>query len=118
MTSPSKIGELYNAVIKNIDTDFTLGDITKYAFGLKDIENDHINIYNLSNDCSGIKCSAGAYLYSPAREYFGGAAAIIPENASATRLSYYDDIRRFVEFVFLFPNLKNEKIPLVFVTKK
>lgn len=118
ISNTEKISNLYSAIAKNIDSDLTVGDIAHFALKLKGIENNHINIYNLSNECQGIKCSPGAYLYTPSREYFGGAAAIIPENASATRLSYYDDIRRFVEFIFHYPNMKNEKIPLVFIYNK
>lgn len=90
----------------------TLGEIGEFAIRLKDIHSDRINIYNLSNECIGIKCTAGAYLYTPAREYFGGASVVVPENASATRLSYYDDIRRFTGFIFRFPDIRKERSPI------
>lgn len=118
ITNPGKLSELFEAVRDNLDTDLTLWDITNFALGLKDIESDRINVYNLSNDCVGNRCAAWAYLYNPSREYFWWASALIPENATATRLSYYEDIRRFVGFIFAFPNMKNEKAPLNIVYKK
>lgn len=118
ITNPEKMGELFHAVTNNLDTDLTLGDITNFALKLKDMNSGNINVYNLSNDCVGNRCAAWAYLYTPSREYFWGASAIIPENATATRLSYYDDIRRFVSFIFAFPNMKNGKIPLNIIYKR
>jgi LCP family protein required for cell wall assembly len=118
ITSPNKMSELFEAVRNNLDTDLTIGDITNYAIGLKDIDGSHINVYNLSNDCVGIRCAAWAYLYAPSREYFWWAAALIPENATAQRLSYYEDIRRFVDFIFQFPDMKNGKAPINIIYKR
>jgi hypothetical protein len=95
-----------------------LGEIGEFALRLKDIETRHINIYNLSNECIGIRCTPGAYLYTPAREYFGGASVVVPENASATRLSYYDDIRRFTGFIFRFPDIRKERYPISIIAGK
>jgi LCP family protein required for cell wall assembly len=117
-TSPTKINEVYTAVVSHLDTSMTLGDIGDFALRLKDIKTDHINIYNLSNECVGIKCTAGAYLYTPSREYFAGASVVIPENASATKLSYYDDIRRFTGFVFRFPDIRKERAPISIISGK
>lgn len=112
------MAELYNAVISHLDTSMKLGEIGEFALRLKDIQSNHINIYNLSNECVGIKCTAGAYLYTPSREYFGGASVVVPENASATKLSYYDDIRRFTGFVFRFPDIRKERYPISIVAGK
>jgi hypothetical protein len=112
------MSELYNAIISHLDTSMTLGDVGEFALRLKDIESNHINIYNLSNECIGIRCTAGAYLYTPAREYFSGASVLVPENASATKLSYYDDIRRFTGFVFRFPDIRKERYPISIVSGK
>lgn len=118
MTSPTRIQELFNATISNIDTSLTVGEAWDFAYRLKDIDSSHINIYNLSNDCIGMECSAGAYLYTPSREYFGGASVLIPENASATKLSYYEDIRRFSGFIFHFPDIRKEKYPISVIAGK
>jgi LCP family protein required for cell wall assembly len=117
-TNPVQISELYTAVISHLDTSMKLGEIGEFALRLKDIETRHINIYNLSNECIGIRCTPGAYLYTPAREYFGGASVVVPENASATRLSYYDDIRRFTGFIFRFPDIRKERYPISIIAGK
>lgn len=52
------MSELYNAIISHLDTSMTLGDVGEFALRLKDIQTQHINIYNLSNECIGIRCTA------------------------------------------------------------
>jgi hypothetical protein len=42
------MGELFDTVTNNLDTDLTLRDISSFALKLKDIDSNHINIYNLS----------------------------------------------------------------------
>lgn len=117
-TSPQKISDLFEAVVSHLDTSMTLGEVSDFALRLKDIESKNINIYNLSNECIGLRCAAWAYLYTPSREYFGGASVLIPENAWATKLSYYDDIRRFTGFVFRFPDIRKERYPINIVAGK
>lgn len=117
ITSPDKIADLYNAIISHLDTDLSLVRMGELAFSFRDVESKSIKIISLSDYCLSItKCSPGSYLYSPSRELFGGQAVIIPENAHATRLSYYDDIRRFVDMIFRFPNLTDETRDIVVVT--
>ena len=41
---------------------------------------------------------------------------IIPENAQANKLSYYDDIRKFVDLTFHFPLLRKSPRDIVFVS--
>ncbi len=118
LTSPEKISELFTAVRSHIDTSLTIGDATELALSLKDVKSENINIYNLNNECIGSECLPGAYLYTPSREYFGGASVVIPENASATKLSYYDDIRRFTAFIYRFPNIRSERAPISIIAGK
>jgi LCP family protein required for cell wall assembly len=118
LTSPEKIKWLFDAITSHIDTSLTLGEISELALWVKDIATDHINIYNLSNDCMQNKCSAWAYLYTPSREYFGWASVVLPENASATKLSSYEDIRRFSGFIFRYPEIRKEKYPITIIAGK
>lgn len=117
-TNPKKMSELFDALVSHLDTSMTLGEVTDFALRLKDIESKNINIYNLSNECIGNTCSAWAYLYTPSREYFGWSSVLIPENASATKLSYYEDIRRFTGFVFRYPDIRKEKYPISIIAGK
>ncbi len=119
LTNPSKLSELYSAVVSHLDTDLSLATIGELAFSLRNIESSNIFVSSLSQDCSSIKkCIPGAFLYTPSRDLFGGASVIIPENARTNRLSYYDDIRRFVQIIFSFPTLSKSLPQTTIVTDK
>lgn len=117
-TSPQKISSLFDAIVSHLDTSMTLWEVSDLAVRLKDIDTANINIYNLSNECIGLKCTAWAYLYTPSREYFGWASVLIPENAGTTKLSHYDDIRRFTGFIFRFPDIRKERYPVNIIAGK
>ncbi len=117
ITNPEKIGELYNAVISHLDTDMSIAKMAEFALTFKDVKSENISIVSLSDVCLSLtKCVPGSYLYAPSRELFGWSAVIIPENAQANKLSYYDDIRRFVELTFRFPSLRLEERNIVIVS--
>lgn len=119
ITSPTKISEVFSAVMEHIDTDMTLAKMAETAYGYKSIKTDSIKILSLNNECVSLKqCHIGAYLYTPSRDLFGGASVIIPENARVNRLSYYDDIRRFVDVTFRYPNLSESPDEVVIVSSK
>ena len=119
LTNPGKLSELYSAVVSHLDTDLSLATIGELAFSLRNIESSNIFVSSLSQDCSGIKkCIPGAFLYTPSRDLFGGASVVIPENARTNRLSYYDDIRRFVQIIFSFPTLSESLPQTTIITDK
>ncbi len=119
LTNPGKLAELYSAVISHLDTDLSLAKIGELAFTLRKVDNTNIFVSALSQDCSNVKkCSPGAFLYTPDRDLFGGASVVIPENARANRLSYYDDIRRFVRLIFLYPDLAKSIPQINIITDK
>ncbi len=116
LTSPSKVSNIIDATRKNIDTDLTVADIISLGASFASIEKSAIHIYNLGIDCISYSiCSVGSYLYNPSMAYFGGAWSVIPEWARINNLSYYDRIRRFVEFVFQFPGIHTSVQPIVVV---
>ncbi|NRH20734.1 LCP family protein [Candidatus Gracilibacteria bacterium] len=116
ITSPSKISEIIDATRKNIDTDLTVGDIVSIGSTFANIEKSAIHVYNLGSDCIAYNnCSIGSYLYNPSMAYFGGAWTVIPEGARINKLSYYDRIHRFVNFVFEFPGLNITEQPIVVI---
>ncbi|GAB0174438.1 MAG: hypothetical protein HHAS10_03170 [Candidatus Altimarinota bacterium] len=111
-----KFGEIYNALISNIDTDLSLAKLGDIALSFSDIKSEDIGIVTLSDFClSLVKCQPGSFLYAPSRDLFAGSAVIIPENAQASKLSYYTDIRRFVDITFRFPNLRNSPREIVII---
>lgn len=119
ITSPTKVGDLFAAVMDHLDTDLSLTNMAEMAFGLRTIQNDNITIFSLTNECGAIKtCLAGSYLYTPSRELFWWASVIIPENARINKLSYYDDIRRFVDISFRYPELRKSTDEIVIISTK
>ncbi len=119
ISSPTKISEIIDATRKNINTDFTVGDIVSLGTTFASIDTSNIHVYNLGNDCiTYTNCSVWAYLYSPSMTYFGGASAIIPEWAKINHLSYYDRINQFVDFVFRFPGIQTTEQPIIVVNTK
>ena len=116
ITSPTKISEIIDATRKNINTDLTVSDLVSIGSSFANLEKSAIHVYNLGNDCvSYNNCSVGSYLYNPSMAYFGWAWALIPEWAKVNRLSYYDRIQQFVDFVFKFPGIHTVSQPIVVV---
>lgn len=118
LTSPTKIQEVLQAIRSHIDTDLTVSHVLDFGSMMQDIGDEWVSVYSLWNNCSGLACSAWAFLYNPAREYFAGASVLIPENASANKLSYYQDIARFTNFIFHFPEIRSTPLPLKIVYQK
>ncbi len=117
ITDVSKIGEIYTAIISHLDTDLSIADMAKTALIFSDIKSKDIWVISLSESCfSMTKCAPGAYLYSPSRDLFGGNAVVIPENAHVNKLSFYTDIRRFVDVTFRFPLLRMSPREIVLVS--
>lgn len=107
--SPSQILDLYSTVQANLVTDIPVTEIVSLAMSIKDVSNDDILMFNLNNNCLSLQsCEAGAFLYNPSRELFGGASVLIPENASISKLSYYTDIIRFSNIIFHYPEVQKE----------
>lgn len=119
ITSPTKISEIIDATRKNINTDLTISDIVSIGSNFASIEKSAIHVYNLWNNCINYtNCSVWSYLYSPSMAYFGGAWSLIPEWARINRLSYYDRIHQFVDFVFRFPGIHTIEQPIVMISTK
>jgi LCP family protein required for cell wall assembly len=116
ITNFDRLGELYDTIFAHLDTDMTLAKLSEIALSFSDVPSENIGIVNLSDVCLSVtKCQPGAYLYAPSRDLFSGNAVMIPENALAHRLSYYTDIRRFVDLTFRFPTLRNNPRSVVLV---
>lgn len=117
ITDASKISEIYTAIISHLDTDLSIADMAQTALTFSDTKSENIGVVSLSDACfSMTKCAPWAYLYSPSRDLFGGSAVIIPENAQANKLSFYKDIRRFVDLTFHFPLLRTSPREVVLVS--
>ena len=115
LTNPAKISELIDSVRNNLSTDLTVGDLVDIGLAFKDMSNTNILMYSYNNECNGI-CMPGSYLYTPVRDDFGGAWVLLPENATRSRVSRYENMRQFANLVFEFPHLQNAENSIRIVT--
>jgi LCP family protein required for cell wall assembly len=119
ITSPNTLAEVFSTVLDHLDSDMSVARMAELAFSHRSASSENIRIYSLNNECLSLKqCRTWAYLYTPSRDLFGWASVIIPENARANKLSYYDDIRRFSDVLFRFPWVTESTDEIVIVTTK
>lgn len=117
--SPTKISTIFSTVMDHLDTDMSLATMADTIFSYRSISEDAIKIHTLNNECISLRqCMTWAYLYSPSRDLFDGASVIIPENARVNKLSYYWDIRRFVDMIFRFPDIATSQDEIILVSTK
>ena len=74
LTDPAKIQALYNSVADSIETDLSVAEIIELAKIAKEIPKNSIESRVISDDFT----SCGGFLYTPNRDYFGGAAVLLP----------------------------------------
>lgn len=110
LTDPKKIGDTVTAIASHIHTDLSITDMANLALHVKDIGKDRMYSFNLGIDtCVNVKlCEAWWYLYNPNRELFWGASVLLPENATLSRVSYYDDTRRFASIIFRYGEISKD----------
>ncbi len=112
----SKLKNLYSDYTKMVTTNVSLKEmlgIVKYAYNLK-------NIFSFwyTTECSNIiyrLSYPGCFLYTPPRDLFNWASAIIPDGSESNNVSFYDYTKNFAFFVahnqeYL---IENQKIELL-----
>lgn len=90
LTNPGKIQELYNSVSDSIDTNLSLAEIIELAKLAKDMTGDStvpLVISDIPDECGGL-------VYTPAREFFGGASVLLPAGGN------YDHMHLFAGTVY------------------
>lgn len=109
LSDPGKIKALYDSVADSIDTNLTLGEIIEMAKFAKDIGKESTFSVVLNDDPT----ACGGYIYTPAREFFDGAAVLLPAGGS------YDFIHGFVNNLFAYTPaiMQNEGIQVLNGTK-
>lgn len=102
----------------NLSTDLTIGDLVDIGLHFKDMSNTDIITYSYSDSCSGANCLPGSYLYVPVKANFDNQWVLLPDGATKSRLSKYDEMRKFATLIFQFPHLKDESVAIHIVTNK
>jgi len=107
LTDAGKIQSLYNSVADSLETNLSVAEIIELAKISQDIGKDNIESRVFTDDFT----SCGGYLYSPVRDYFGGAAVLLPAGNG------FDEIKRFAENYFYGAGLANTEIQVLNGTK-
>lgn len=102
LTSPSKLKKLYEAFSSNFESDLTLSEIIYLGKISRNFEKEDILTQVLNDD----PLTAGGLLYTPEREYFGGAFVLVPQNNT------FEEIRLFTQLFLYQPLIFKENIPL------
>lgn len=89
LTNPGKIKEIYDSVRSSIDTNLTFGEIIELAKIAKDLDKTSTYTAVINDDPT----NCGGLVYTPAREFFGGASVLLPAGNN------YDYIHFFVDNV-------------------
>ncbi|MFB0964295.1 MAG: LCP family protein [Patescibacteria group bacterium] len=120
--NPAKLQALYSAVSSNVQTDLSFKEMAGMALFAKELPTKNILSFNLNDSCfqSFALCDRGGFLYTPARDLFGGASVLLPDGAGPSDLSEYRDIQRFANLVFNYPDmfLESTEINVVNSTKQ
>lgn len=112
LTDTNKISNLIDSVKNNLSTDLTVGDLVNIGINFKDADSSSIFMYNYHHECGITICPAGGLLYQPAQELFGNSWVLLPDGATRSRLSQYDDTAKFATFIFQYPELKNNEVKI------
>lgn len=102
LLNPGKIGNLYDAVKKNIETNLSMGHIIELAKISKDFNQNNIISKVITDDPT----SCGGFLYVPERELFGGAYVLVPIGND------YHFIHEYVDLSFHYPELNKNPVQI------
>lgn len=107
LTNPTKIQNLYNSVADSLETNLSVAEIIELAKLAKDINKDNIQSRVITDDYG----NCGGLLYTPVRDYFGGAAVLLPAGEK------YEEINKFSHNYFNSPSLLTNEIQVLNGTK-
>lgn len=107
LTDPGKIQNLYNSLADSLETDLSVAEIIELAKISRDINKDQLESRVFSDDFT----SCGGLLYTPVRDYFAGAAVLLPAGNS------FDELKRFSENYFYLAGDNKTEIQVLNGTK-
>lgn len=90
LADAGKIKSLYSSVGDSIETNLSLAEIIEMAKISRDFDKEDVFPMVINDDPS----SCAGWVYTPAREYFDGAAVLLPAGNG------YEHLNSFVDFVF------------------
>jgi hypothetical protein len=114
LSNPAKLQALYSAVSSNVQTDLNFKELLALALFAKELPSENILSFNLNDSCfqSLSLCDRGGFLYTPARDLFGGASVLLPDGATPGKIGEYRNINRFANLVFNYPEMFLERVEI------
>lgn len=100
LSNVNKLNKLYEDYTKMVTTNISLKEMlgmVKYISKIK-----HIFSFWYTNECSTVAyrfSSPACFLYTPSRDLFGGASAILPDGWTVNNVWFYDYTRNFAFYV-------------------
>ncbi|EKE29896.1 MAG: putative transcription regulator [uncultured bacterium (gcode 4)] len=115
--SPTKLKALFFTLNSNIKTDMWIKEIINIAALAKEIPNKNIFSFNLNNSCEWWlnTCDIWWFLYTPERAAFWWASVVLPDEATSSNVSKYNEITKFANMVFNYPEIYVDKPEINFV---
>ena len=111
------IKDFYNTYKKYLKTDLTFKEVASLWLYLKEIPKENILSFNLNNSCSFwyLRCETWGFLYTPNREAFWWLSVLLPKWAYYKNISYYDEIQKFTNLIFNYPEFFKQKVEIWFL---
>ncbi len=102
ITSPKKIKEFYDIYTSYVTTDIWISDMLDFYPVLKDLNELKMLSYNVNDSCFywSNTCEKGWFLYIPERSLFNWASVLLLYWTDITKLSAYDNFKRYTEIIF------------------
>lgn len=120
LTSPAKLRAILSTLSSHVWTDLALADMVGLGASVASRKDFQVVGANLNDNCwQNGPCSAGALLYLPPRETFGGISVLLPTESDGSDPSQYGHIRKFSYIVFHLPTtlIEAKKIRVFNATK-
>lgn len=95
----SKATELYESYTQMVNTNITLNEMLWTIQYLGTVKMFPLGINSYYSYDSFKTAKKGSFLYTPQRELFNNAAVLLPFGASAGKLTHYDTLHQYVDFV-------------------
>lgn len=102
ITSPKKIKEFYDIYTSYVSTDIWITDMLDFYPILKDLDKLKMLSYNVNDSCfyGSNTCEKWGFLYIPERSLFNGLSVLLLYWTDITKLSAYDDFKRYSQIIF------------------
>lgn len=102
LKSPSKIKELYDVLLKNIDTDIPFSEMLAIAYKVKVVSNFKVISSNINDTCFywSATCWKWWLLYVPSREFFNWMSVLLLEWTQKGNISNYKKSKIFSDIIF------------------